>query len=726
MKLGSARPLDRLVAEEPCYGAVFCSYTFDPAFFEEQVLRAVLRLTSDPQEQAPRFHDEAIRALQATPVACIVDAGMRQPGRRLPYDLLEVHTRVFHPKLVLLLFEEFARVQIGSGNLTRGGYGERTELFFLRDLRYEAPEDAALLRDLERFLADIAGLARTPGTQLGLVRDELARRLGTATAAAPSAPSLQILHSTRHPILPRFLALLPADARLTRVGVLAPFFERDDADAADVDEISSVLDALMRARPARSPALDLGLLWDDDPAAAPSAPVNVALEREIGRLWRWDTAGGAGKEPSVDYLTLTAVTAAQIQFEDRHGVARRRPRGELEAAIAEGRARPVQGVVAFAPRRIVERLRKDGADVHVWLHPARRREDGLWVNRPLHAKLFTVTVERRRQVLTYVLVGSPNASRRALLQDVEQGGNVELAVAFVLEGEHALADFAPALVHGRVETVEFAERVFPESQSNLAVWIESAIHDAEQRTLTVTWANEGPAPLGPFLLTYAGQLLASGDGPPGEPTRVEGFTLANAPCELVLAACGREFTIPILVRDLAMLPASAALHDLDLRELLALLGRRIGVERLAGLRSDPSSVGMESVLETIFGDGFGPVDVFKAWWGIAHDLAEPGLSAPALRAMLLGPLGAAAVWKRMREAVGVPDGLTRDEAWLYGAELLRTLAEVELPEDATAPRKREILAELTGGLHADLAALQPADDGRPWVQRILNYYGVAS
>lgn len=492
MKLGSARPLDRLVAEEPCHGAVFCSYTFDPAFFEEQVLRAVLRLASDPVEQAPRFHDEAIRALQATPVACVVDAGMRQPGRRLPYDLLEVHARVFHPKLALLVFEEFARVQIGSGNLTRGGYGESTELFFLRDLRYDAPEDAALLRELERFLADVAGLARAPGTQLALARDELARRLGPSAAAPRGAPSVQILHSTRAPILPRFLDLIPADARIARVGVLAPFFERDDADAADADELSSVLKALVSARPAPSPVLDLGLLWDDDPSPAAPAPTPPALERELGRLWRVNAASGAGGGPSVDYLTPIAVTAAQVQVEDRHGAARRRPRAELEAAVAEGRARPVQGVVAFAPRRIVERLNKDDADVHVWLHPARRIEDGAWVNRPLHAKLLTITVERRRQALTYVLVGSPNASRRALLQGAEQGGNVELAVAFVLQGAHALADFAPELVHGHVEAIDFAERAFPESQPNVALWIESAVHDAEPRSAGRCSARSAP------------------------------------------------------------------------------------------------------------------------------------------------------------------------------------------------------------------------------------------
>ncbi|XXY48852.1 hypothetical protein WME91_53495 [Sorangium sp. So ce269] len=41
---------------------------------DEQVQRAVLRLASDPVEQAPRFHDEAIRDLQSAPVACVVDA----------------------------------------------------------------------------------------------------------------------------------------------------------------------------------------------------------------------------------------------------------------------------------------------------------------------------------------------------------------------------------------------------------------------------------------------------------------------------------------------------------------------------------------------------------------------------------------------------------------------------------------------------------------------------
>ena len=66
MKIAVERAIDRLAAEAPCLGALFTSYSFDPAFFEEHVLRAVLRLTSDPVEQAePRVdrHVDLVRPL---------------------------------------------------------------------------------------------------------------------------------------------------------------------------------------------------------------------------------------------------------------------------------------------------------------------------------------------------------------------------------------------------------------------------------------------------------------------------------------------------------------------------------------------------------------------------------------------------------------------------------------------------------------------------------------
>ena len=77
MKIASGRVLDRLSAEEPCLGALFTSYSFDPAFFEDHVLRAVLRLTSDPVEQ-PHRQGEAADPLPAFPLAEIVEASERE------------------------------------------------------------------------------------------------------------------------------------------------------------------------------------------------------------------------------------------------------------------------------------------------------------------------------------------------------------------------------------------------------------------------------------------------------------------------------------------------------------------------------------------------------------------------------------------------------------------------------------------------------------------------
>ena len=230
MKLEERRLIDQaLVAEEPCLGAVFCSYTFDPAYFEDHVLRAVLRLRGDPDEDGVRYHEEARRALQDTPVACLVDASVRRPGRRLPYDLHLVRRRTFHPKVFMLLFESEARVAVGSGNLTKSGIEQNTEMFFVRRLRYDEPADAAFLRDVSRFLADCAEQAGRPGTQLELVRAALGERVRQTPRLAPDQPvEFQFVSSFGGRVLDQLTGAIHESAKITRIGVLAPFFEQDD------------------------------------------------------------------------------------------------------------------------------------------------------------------------------------------------------------------------------------------------------------------------------------------------------------------------------------------------------------------------------------------------------------------------------------------------------------------------------------------------------------------
>jgi hypothetical protein len=144
VKIEARRLVDQvLAADKPCLGAVFCTYTFDPAYFEEHVLRVLLRLSGDPEEDGARFHEEARAALRETPVACFIDASVRRAGRRLPYDLHLIRKRTFHPKVILVLYEDEARLAVGSGNLTRPGVEDNAELFFHRSLRYDDPVDAA-------------------------------------------------------------------------------------------------------------------------------------------------------------------------------------------------------------------------------------------------------------------------------------------------------------------------------------------------------------------------------------------------------------------------------------------------------------------------------------------------------------------------------------------------------------------------------------------------------
>lgn len=262
MKVESRRLIDQVLAvDKPCLGAVFCTYTFDPAYFEERVLRALLRLSGDPDEDGARFHEEARAALRETPVACFVDAGVRRGGRRLPYDLHLVRKRTFHPKVILVLYEDEARLAVGSGNVTRPGFEDNAELFFHRSLRYDEPADAVMLRAVDRFIVACHDLAAGSGGQLALVRAVLDARIARTAVPDANVPvDAAFVHSFEGAGLRWLAEVLPPDAEVQRIGVLSPFFERDDLDAGDErDGLASVLAELLALRPGAAPALDLGV-----------------------------------------------------------------------------------------------------------------------------------------------------------------------------------------------------------------------------------------------------------------------------------------------------------------------------------------------------------------------------------------------------------------------------------------------------------------------------------
>lgn len=704
--------LECLESQEPCLGAVFCSYTFDPIFFESHVLRTILKLQSDPDEQLPDFLREGLKALQGVPVACFVDADARTPGQRLPYDLRLVSARVFHPKLALLVHHDHANLLLGSGNLTRGGYGDNTELWFPRKLRYSDANDVAALHALLGFLDGVEALAGAPSPQLALVRATLTARLVTVPAQA-DARTFHVLHSLQAPLLPAFLELIPRDAEILQIGMLAPFFERDDQQAADLEQVQSLVSYILASRNSHEAELDLGFGWQGGPLGPPT--VVPALEQGLGQLWVHRTPGDP---PTIEYFIPLKCTAKTVRYLDHRLKERSWSREDADEAHAARQLYPAAPPIANGPARIVEALAKQ-RELRTWLLPTHRFDDDRPVRRPLHAKLLTITTERLGIITTYILVGSPNASGRALLHPPPHG-NVELAVVLSLEGAWSLPDLAPELIACPRDQLQLADPVFPATGIDLGRWISDATYDPRARELRVLWAEDILEPRTPWRLLYVERQLARGDTPPSGELRVGDFDLLAICCELTLEIAGVCYSVPIRVTDLGALPADPVEAQYGLAELIALLSRRIGRERLRHIATQTGRQGTSTVLETIFGEGFTPTDIFRTWKNLARDLAEENLTLAAFRHILAGPIGVRAVWQRMRETIGV--GFTREVVWFYGAELLKTFSELELPADPDQPSKRVELAQFLNDLRADLVALAPAIQGRPWIDPILRFY----
>ena len=203
--------------------------------------------------------------------------------------------------------------------------------------------------------------------------------------------------------------------------------------------------------------------------------------------------------------------------------------------------------------------------------------------------------------------------------------------------------------------------------------------------------------------------------------------LQPSSAEIVLHVEGLEYAIPILVTDLVALPVTPQGPGLGLDELLMLLGRRLGSERAIQI-AERRVAEMEDVdeLEAFFGEGFGPTDVFRAWWAVAEELRDAGLSVQAFRLRLDGALGVRAAWSLMLDAMRSQETLQPAEVWFFGAELLRTLAEVELPPDADRQSKSELLAEFCFRVRADLSAITLDSETRPWLRRVRAFYEEAN
>jgi|GEM_PF-2171321 len=301
-------------------------------------------------------------------------------------------------------------------------------------------------------------------------------------------------------------------------------------------------------------------------------------------------------------------------------------------------------------------------------------------------------------------------------------GNVEVALAFLLDGSFSLRDFVPESISAPASAFTLSERQFPEPGPNYALEIGEATHDPQARNLVVTWSAEASA-LPSWRLTYDEKEFAASETAPTGRIEIDDFTLKPSTAEIVLHVMSREYPSPILVTDLVALPVTFSGAAVGLDELLLLLGRRIGMERavqIANRRTDDESESGQ--LDALFGEGFAPTDVFRAWWSVADDLRDPELSIPAFRLRLDGALGVGAAWSCMLTALELGQ-LSAEETWFYGAELLKALEEVTLPSSSDRDAKAMILSTFRRRVRSDLDSTDNFDFSSPaWMGLVRRFY----
>ncbi len=94
-------------------------------------------------------------------------------------------------------------------------------------------------------------------------------------------------------------------------------------------------------------------------------------------------------------------------------------------------------------------------------------------------------------------------------------------------------------------------------------------------------------------------------------------------------------------------------------------------------------------------------------------------------ALVAGSLGVGAAWRCMVDAVA-DRSMTPEEAWFYGAELLKTLREVELPLGVDQGAKRSLLDGFCKHVQGELGTLGLAGGTRLWLRHVRDFYQEAA
>jgi hypothetical protein len=214
---------------EPLRGALFLTYAFDGRWFDGAIV--------------PDLYERRIdRLLVVRDGNAISSEASNMRCRRANAGF----SRVFHPKLALLVAEDRARAVIGSANLTRSAFERQRELGRAYDLAPDQGADRNVFVELAEYLehgvsSELRGQALDDLRQIATaLRDVL------ATCKGARASAHRLLHDYDRPIWEQLREHVPKT--LQQAVIVSPFYEADKdrpEDPVVEPDDHSVFDRLM-------------------------------------------------------------------------------------------------------------------------------------------------------------------------------------------------------------------------------------------------------------------------------------------------------------------------------------------------------------------------------------------------------------------------------------------------------------------------------------------------
>lgn len=230
------------------------SFTFDTDFFRDDCLGRFIGLRGAVGEEGvgslAQINELEERLAHVT--ACVlVDRSASVEGRNLRWDVIPVGVAggLLHAKTAVLVWENAARVIIGSANLTPAGYRYQREIAVAFDLGQKSPVPREFWLDYLSALREIVGLApvdlTSPGPRVRaeLVLSQLEERITTAGAPRrTSANSIHIIYSKAGESAVDQIRTAFSGLKPRKLTALSPFWDTEDQGTSDaIRSLTSLL-----------------------------------------------------------------------------------------------------------------------------------------------------------------------------------------------------------------------------------------------------------------------------------------------------------------------------------------------------------------------------------------------------------------------------------------------------------------------------------------------------